>query len=61
MKNLFAVSVDDVQYVAEKKIGRKLRIEEIQRVKKGLEFGLECWEDVVKTVIDEVINYKPIK
>jgi len=61
MKNLFAVSVKDVQYVAEEKIGRKLRIEEIQRVKKGLEFGLECWEDVVKTVIDEVINYKPIK
>lgn len=56
MKNLFVISVGDIQYLAEKKIGRKLAIEELEQVKKGLEFGLEYWEEVVETAIDEVIQ-----
>lgn len=54
MKNLFVISSKDVQYLAEKKIGRKLTLEELEQVKKGLEFGLECWEDVVNIAIDEI-------
>lgn len=56
MKNLFTVSVEDVQYIAQKKIGRKLTLEELERVSKGLEFGLECWDDVVRDAIDEVLS-----
>ena len=56
MKNLFAVSVADVQHLAEIKTGRKLTIEELERIGKGLEFGLECWEDVANTAIDEVVS-----
>ena len=47
MKNLFAVSTMDVQYVAIKKLGRKLNFDEMNQVKKGIEFGLEYWEEVV--------------
>lgn len=55
MKCLFSIGVDDAQYVAQKRIGRKLTFDELKRVKKGIEFGLElCWEDVLKTAIDEV-------
>ena len=47
--------------LAEIKIGRKLTIEELEQIGKGLEFGLECWEDVANTAIDEVISYKSTK
>ena len=56
MKNIFRISVDDVQYLARKKIGRKLSLRELGRVKKGVEFGLECWEDVVIDSINELEN-----
>jgi len=26
------------------------------RVKKGVEFGLECWTEVVKTALDEALK-----
>lgn len=54
MKNVFVVPVQDVQLLAQKRIGRKLTIEELERVKSGVEFGLECWEEVVNTAIDEI-------
>jgi len=47
MKNVFTINREDVQRIAMKKLGRKLTTEEIERVKKGVEFGLECWEEVV--------------
>jgi len=56
MKNVFVISVEDVQYFAKKKLGRKLSIEELEQVQKGVEFGLECWEDVVITAIEELEN-----
>jgi len=31
-----------------------LTTEELQRVKEGVEFGVECWEDVVLYAIDEL-------
>lgn len=60
MKNIFSVGVEDVQYVAMKKIGRKLTWDELNQVKKGVEFGLECWEDVVGYAIDG-LNDKSIQ
>lgn len=54
MKNFFMISTEDVQFVAKKRLGRKLAIEELEQIKKGVEFGLECWEDVVKYAIDEL-------
>jgi len=54
MKDIFVISVEDVQYVAKEKIGRELTIEELEQVKKGVEFGLECWEDVIIYAIDEL-------
>lgn len=58
MKNLFTISSEDVQCIAKKKIGRILTIEELERVQKGIEFGLECWEDVVFTAIEELEDIK---
>ena len=54
MKNVFWIPVEDVQRIAKERIGRKLNIYELERVQKGVEFGLECWEDVVKDAIDEL-------
>ena len=54
MKSVFCISAEDVQYLAKKKIGRELTIEELGQVKKGVGFGLECWEDVVIDAIDEL-------
>lgn len=55
MLNIFTIPVEDVQYIAQKKIGRKLAKDELWQVKKGVEFGLECWEEVVGYAIDELI------
>ena len=55
MKNIFVISVEDVQYIAKQEIGRNLTIEELEQVQKGVEFGLElCWEDVVISAIEEL-------
>ncbi|MBL7155205.1 MAG: hypothetical protein ISS88_01730 [Candidatus Portnoybacteria bacterium] len=53
-KKLFVITAEDVQYLANKKLGRDLTYDELERVQKGLEFGLECWEDVVIFAIDEL-------
>lgn len=57
-KILFKVTTRDVQYLAKKKIGRKLTLEELEQIQKGVEFGLECWEDVVIYAIQEVAKEK---
>lgn len=55
MENVFTISVEEAQYFAQEKIGRKLTCEELRRVKKGVEFGLELsWEEVLITAIQEV-------
>ena len=56
MKNIFTIPVADVQRIAKEKVGRKLTIEELERVKDSVEFGLEYWEDVVKIAIEEGIS-----
>jgi hypothetical protein len=40
--------------LAKKKFGRELDVDELEQVKKGVEFGLECWEDVVKYAMDDL-------
>lgn len=55
MENIFAISVEEAQYFAQEKIGRKLTCEELRRVKEGVEFGLELsWEVVLITAIQDV-------
>ncbi len=39
-ENVFAISIDDLQFEAMEKLGRELNEEEIQIAKKGLEYGL---------------------
>ena len=57
MKCLFAITVEDAQCAAQRKIGRKLTSYELQHVKKGIEFGLECcWEVVLETAIDDAVE-----
>ncbi len=56
MREIFCISVEDVQYFAKEKLGRKLSIEELEQVQKGVEFGFECWEEVVITAMEELEN-----
>jgi len=61
MEYIFAIFVEDVQYLAKEKIGRELNYDELELVKKGVEFGLEtCWEEVVITAIEEITEEKCI-
>jgi len=56
LEYIFQVGVDDAQYLAREKIGRELTIEELERVRKGVEFGLECWEEVIICAIQDVVS-----
>ena len=58
MDYIFQIGIDDVQYAARTKIGRELSIEELEQVRKGVEFGLECWEDVVIYAIEDLVAEK---
>ena len=58
MKYIFTVGVEDVQYIAQKKLGRKLNFDELHQVKKGVESGLECWEEVVGYAVEELEDIK---
>lgn len=54
MENLFTISVADIQHLAKSYIGRELTHDELIRVKKGLNAGLESWEYVATVAIDEI-------
>ena len=58
MKCIFTIQDEDAQHVAKRKIGRELTAEELDRVKKGVEFGLDCWEEVVIFAIEELETVK---
>ena len=60
-KNIFVISKKDVQDIALRKFGEKLSIEELEQIKKGIEFGLKCWEEVVIDAISEVLEYRKEK
>jgi hypothetical protein len=55
-KILFLISEEDAQIEAQRILGRRLTDEELYRVKKGLEFGLECWAEVLIEAIKEATS-----
>jgi hypothetical protein len=55
-QNVFAISIEDLQFEAKEKIGRKLTEEEILIAKKGIENGLLTSIDIVySTIFTEMI------
>lgn len=48
---LYIISVEDVQEIAKRTIGRELTSDELYRVKKGIE-----WVTVVKTAIRDAVE-----
>jgi hypothetical protein len=60
MKPVFVLTEADVTQVARQKFGvDELTEEQMHQVKKGVEFGLECWEEVVTAALQEVLDKKP--
>lgn len=55
MTYIFTISIGDIQNVAIKRIGRRLTADELHRVKKGVQAGLETWESVVEIAIEGVV------
>ena len=53
---LFVIRVTDVQAYAQEKLGRELTYEELQVVKKGLEWGLCEGIDIVYEAIFEELK-----
>lgn len=53
---VYYIGIDDLQDIAKERIGRKLEFDEIQKVKKGIEWGFVDWDDVVKSAIDEAVK-----
>ena len=51
---IFLLQIEDVQNEALLKLGRKLTEDELYQVKKGVEFGLEFWPEVVRYAIDDL-------
>lgn len=53
---LYQIIEEDAQLLAQKRIGRKLTDDELYQVKKGIEWGMECWTIVVNTAIDLAVQ-----
>jgi hypothetical protein len=53
---LFGITIEDVQYEALRKIGRKLTKEELEIAKKGLESGLRTGISSIYKTIFKVIE-----
>ena len=51
---IFALTVADVQELARRKLGRTLDFYEMHSVKKGVEWGLDYWDDIIKVAIDNL-------
>ena len=51
---LFKITSIDAQHIAQKKLGRKLTIDELYDVKKSLEYGLEYWYEAMEAAVDEL-------
>jgi len=56
MEDIFVIKVSEVQYLAREKFGRYLEENEIKEVQKRIQWGLECWEDVVIYAIGDIID-----
>lgn len=55
-KCLFVLTYEDAQMAAKDLIGRELKEEELREVRKGIEWGLEDWPEVMRTAILEVAD-----
>lgn len=53
---LWILLEEDAQNVAEKEFKTKLNTEELLQVQKKLEFGLECWYDIMETAVEAVLE-----
>lgn len=53
---LFVLTKEDAQIIAGQLIGRKLSSQEIRYVKKGIEYGLEDWAEVMKIAIKKAVE-----
>ena len=53
---LFILTEEDAQTKAKEKIGRELTSDEMRLVAKGVESGLECWDEVMGYAIDEAVG-----
>lgn len=51
---IFAMTVADVQCIAEQRLGRLLNYDEMYSVRKGVEWGMDNWDDILKIAIDEL-------
>jgi len=59
VKPIFALTEADILQVAGRRFGvNELTEEQMSQVKKGIEFGLECWEEVVTAALQEVLDKK---
>lgn len=55
MDHLYLVQVEDAQQIALQHIGRRLCEDELERVKKGFEWGMELvWEETIIASIDDL-------
>ena len=54
MKHMFLLCVEDAQIIARERFGRDLDEEELEFVKKGVEWGLDCWEEVLGYAMDNL-------
>lgn len=57
-KILYLIGEADVQALARREFQVSLSEEELNRVAKGIEWGLLDWTTVVKTAIEEVLKNK---
>ena len=51
---IYAITVEDVQRIAKQKMGRLLDYTEIYSVKKGIEWGLDNWDEIIKVAISNL-------
>lgn len=53
---LFVLTKEDALIMASETIGRKLSSMEMQYIKKGLEYGLEDWAEVMNIAIRKAVG-----
>jgi len=62
MEYVFVLTKADVLQLAWQKFGvHNLTDEQMHQVKKGIEFGIECWEEVMTVALEEVLGKQPLK
>jgi hypothetical protein len=55
VEDIFVIKSSEVQLLAQKKFGRYLDETELREVQKRMQFGQECWEEVVLYAMEDVI------